>query len=102
MSSNKIILILGMMLVTYIPRLVPFLFISDRELPKRLKGFLKSVPYVALGALIIPGVFSATPIMPIAAIIGIAFAFIYSWLRGGIMVPVFGSIIITVLMLWTR
>lgn len=102
MSSSKIILILGMMLVTFIPRLVPFLFISDRELPKRLKGFLKSVPYVALGALIIPGAFSATPSMPAAGILGMVFAFVYSWLRGGIMIPVFGSIIITVLMLWIK
>lgn len=97
--NSKILLIAGMMLVTYIPRLVPFLVISDKNLSKRVNGFLRSVPYVALGALIIPGVFSAIPKMPEASLLGIAFAFIYGWFRGGIIIPVLGSIFITVIML---
>lgn len=97
---NKIILIiLGMTLVTYIPRLLPFFIVSSSKLPKKVNRFLKLIPYTALGALIIPGAFTAVPQMPIAAVFGIAFAFIYSWLRGGIIAPVFGSVAIVFLML---
>lgn len=100
--NNQIALILGMMLVTYIPRLIPFTFISNistDRLSDKLRRFLKFIPYTALGALIIPGVLSATPQMPMAAITGIAFAAIIGWYRGGIILPVLGSILVTYIML---
>jgi len=97
---NKILLmILGMTLVTYIPRLLPFLMVSNEDMPKRLRRFLTLIPYTALGALIIPGVFSATPDMPAASLVGISFAVIYAWFKGGIIVPVIGSIVATFIML---
>lgn len=98
--NKNIILILGMMVVTYIPRLIPFVLVSERKLPNKLKKFLELIPYTALGALIIPGVFSATPQMPQASVIGIGFAFIYSWYKGGIIIPVLGSIMATMIMLF--
>ena len=97
--NDKILLIVGMMMVTYIPRLIPFILVSDKELPEKLKKFLKVIPYTALGALIIPGVFSAIPGMPQAAIVGIGFAMVYGWYKGGIIVPVLGSIAVALLML---
>lgn len=96
---SQLLLILGMMLVTFIPRLLPFLFVGEKKLPKRLDRFLSFIPYTALGALIIPGVFSATPQMPQASLLGIGFACIYAWLRGGIIIPVIGSVIVTFIML---
>ncbi len=97
---NKILLmILGMTLVTYIPRLLPFLMVSNEDMPKRLRRFLTLIPYTALGALIIPGVFSTTPDMPAASLVGISFAVIYAWFKGGIIVPVIGSIVATFIML---
>ena len=97
--SNYIFLILGMTVVTYIPRYLPFAMMSRLELPPRIHQFLKYVPYATLGALILPGVFTATPEMPMASLVGIAFAFIYSWYREGIILPVLGSILITFLVL---
>lgn len=97
--SNQTLLIIGMMLVTYIPRLLPFYIVSKRNLPKRIDRFLKTIPYTALGALIIPGVFSATPEMPQASLVGIGFAFVYGWYKGGIIIPVLGSIVITFMIL---
>ncbi len=97
--NNHIVLIIGMMLVTYIPRLLPFVMVSGKSLPKRLNRFLQFIPYTALGALIIPGVFSATPQMPQASILGIGFAFVYGWYKGGIIIPVLGSILVAFLML---
>jgi len=95
MHNNIIILILGMMFVTYIPRLLPFLLMSNKKLPINLHRFLKFVPYTALGALIIPGAFYATPQMPVASIIGIGFAILIGWFRGGIVFPVLGSVLAT-------
>lgn len=93
--NNIIWIVLGMMLVTYIPRVLPFIIISEDNLPPRLRKFLNYVPYTALGALIIPGVFSATPGVPLAGILGIVFAIIYSWFKGGIFIPVIGSVLMT-------
>ena len=71
--NNLIPLILGMAAVTYLPRLLPFLILSNRTIHKRLDAFLKCIPAAAIGALIIPGVLSATPDMPMAAIGGMVF-----------------------------
>ncbi len=97
--NNYILLILGMAFVTYIPRLIPFVFIGRQDLPSNFKKFLELIPYTALGALIIPGVFSATPEMPAAGLVGIGFALIYGWYKGGIIVSVLGSIFVTFIFL---
>ncbi|MBN2551746.1 MAG: AzlD domain-containing protein, partial [Spirochaetales bacterium] len=40
-----------MFLVTYTPRLLPFLFASELDLPVWVQKWLKFFPYAALGAL---------------------------------------------------
>lgn len=92
--NNQILLIIGMMLATYIPRLLPFIMVSGKKLPKRLEMLLKYIPYTALGALIIPGVFSAIPRMPLVSLSAIVFSFVYAWYKGGIIIPVLGSILV--------
>ena len=94
--SKVIILILGMMIVTYLPRLIPFLMGNQKELPEKFNKFLSYIPATALGALILPGVFNATPI---AGIVGILFAIGYSWYKGGIILPVIGAILSTFIVL---
>lgn len=93
--NNIMILIIGMMIVTYIPRLLPFIIMSDNDMQPNLKKFLEYIPYTALGALIIPGVFSATPELPQASLVGIGFCVVYAWYKGGIIIPVIGSILVT-------
>lgn len=100
--NNLILLILGMMLVTYIPRLLPFLIVSNKNLSAGVGRFLRFIPYTALGALIIPGVFSATPEMPQAAVVGIGFAILYAWYKGGIIIPVLGSVFVTFIMFFIK
>ncbi|MDW7671652.1 MAG: AzlD domain-containing protein [Bacillota bacterium] len=97
--ARILLLLSGMMVVTYLPRLIPFLMIQDLRLAPRLKRFLELIPYAALGALIFPGVFTAVPGHPAAMTIGIGLAAVWAWFRGGIMVPVAGSIGIVYLML---
>ncbi len=92
MDNNLIPLILGMAAVTYIPRLAPFLFFRNLGVPARVDAFLKSIPVAAIGALIIPGAFSATPDLPLAGIMGMGFTMIYGLFKGGIIVPVLGAV----------
>lgn len=97
--NNILILILGMAIVTYLPRLIPFLIKSEKEMPERFNKFLSYIPPTALGALILPGVFNATPQLPLAGVIGILFAVGYSWYKGGIIISVMGSILVTFIIL---
>ena len=97
--DNLVPLILGMAAVTYLPRLAPFFLIGSNKLPARLDAFLKCIPVAAIGALIIPGVFSAVPESPAAVICGMGFALLYGLWRGGIIIPVIGSVIAAYLVL---
>jgi branched-subunit amino acid transport protein len=92
MDDNLIPLILGMAAVTYGPRLLPCLFFPNTPIPRRVDAFLKCIPVAAIGALIIPGVMTATPALPLAALLGIGFTAVYGFFKGGIIVPVLGSV----------
>ena len=98
-SINLIPLILGMAAVTYGPRLAPFLFFSNMKVHPVVDAFLQSIPVAAIGALIVPGVLTATPDFPAAALAGLGFTLAYGVFRGGIIVPVLGSVGVTYLML---
>lgn len=93
--DNLVYIIIGMAAVTYIPRLIPFLMLSDRKIPARVDAFLKCIPVAAIGALIIPGVFNATPDKPLAGILGITFTLVIGFWKGGIIIPVLGSVVVT-------
>jgi len=97
--SEVMWIIVGMMVVTYIPRLLPFLLISGKELPAKVTQFLTYVPYTALGALIIPGAITAIPDAPIAVAVGLLFAAVYSYVKGGMIVSVVGGIMATYVVL---
>jgi branched-subunit amino acid transport protein len=60
-------LLAGMFLVTFLPRLIPFLFARQLDLPPWIKKWLKFFPYAALGALIFPGILQAVPGKPAVA-----------------------------------
>lgn len=76
------------MLVTFIPRCLPFLVFSRLNLPRLVKKFLHYIPPAALGALILPGVWTAIPSYSFVAIAGAAIAVICSWFKGGIILTV--------------
>jgi branched-subunit amino acid transport protein len=97
--DNIILLILGMAAVTYGPRLAPFFLIGSNKLPKKVDAFLKCIPVAAIGALIIPGVFKAVPNEPLAVVCGMGFAALIGIWKGGIIIPVIGSVVTTYLVL---
>ncbi len=55
--DQKIILftLLGMMLVTYLPRMFPLLFLSGKTLPPLFVTWLRMVPPAVLAAMLFPG-----------------------------------------------
>ena len=59
MNLKIILLIAGMAAVTYIPRLVPSLFMGRVRLSPKFEKFLRLIPYTAMASLIFPGVLSA-------------------------------------------
>lgn len=97
--KSYFLLILGMTIVTYIPRAIPLITLSERSLPPILRRFLLYIPYTALGALIIPGVVKSTPDMPSAALVGIGAGAVCAWFKPGMILPVLVSIAATFLML---
>jgi branched-subunit amino acid transport protein len=90
--SNKIVLmIIGMGLVTYIPRMLPFVLFKGKELPPFIQGVLKNVPYATLGALIFPGILLFQKDIWYG-ILGAAAAFITAFLGANVIIVVLGSI----------
>jgi branched-subunit amino acid transport protein len=93
-------LIVGMMAVTYIPRLLPLVALSERPLHPLLRRFFIYIPYTALGALITRGVLEAQPGMTAATLAGLGVAALCSWVKGGLVTSVAASIIAAFLILY--
>ncbi len=79
--NNILILVLLMAGVTYIPRLLPLVFVRADKLPARFKLFLSYIPYAVLGALIIPDGFSGITGSVWISTVVLAVAAIVSWFR---------------------
>ena len=92
MNSNVLMVIAGMALVTYLPRILPFYLFSKMNLSKRMMLFLKCIPYTALGALLLPDVFSAVEGNNAASLIGAVTAVVLTYLFKNMIVTVIGAI----------
>lgn len=91
MKAEIVWMILGMAVVTYLPRMLPFVLFKGIELPPFLQGVLKNVPYATLGALIFPGIlFIQEDIW--FGLVGAAAAFVAAFLGANVIVVVLGSI----------
>jgi branched-subunit amino acid transport protein len=58
-STDYMILCLGMGLVTYVPRWAPLFALSQRTLPRWLEEWLDLIPVAILSALIFPALLTA-------------------------------------------
>lgn len=85
-------MLFGMALVTYIPRMIPLTLLGDKELPPIISGILRNIPFAVLGALIFPAVLFIQEGNILFGIIGAAVAFLISFLGGGVMSVVLGTI----------
>ncbi len=76
----------------YALRATPF-WIKSRDMEGTYTSkVLELMPITALGALILPGIFTTYPDAPMAGIAGLAAAAIVAWFRGGLILPVTASI----------
>lgn len=57
MDKNFVISVLGMFLVTYVPRFLPVFGLSRVEMPSFIKSFLEYIPVSVLSALLFPTIF---------------------------------------------
>ncbi len=58
MISETIPIIIGMGIVTYLPRWIPLFFLSKYPIPRWLVDWLDFIPAAILSALILPGIFT--------------------------------------------
>ena len=89
------LVILGCALVTFIPRLIPALFIDKLEFPPKVEKFLNLIPYTALAALICPGVLTVDNQLWYIGLIGAIVAAALAWKK----VPLGAIVILTVVIL---
>lgn len=94
MKNEILWMIIGMGLVTYIPRMLPFVLFKGKELPHFIQGVLKNVPYATLGALIFPGILLIQKGNVWYGLLGASAAFITAFLGANVIVVVLGSVAI--------
>jgi len=89
------IVIIGCALVTFIPRLIPALFIDRLDFSPKVDKFLNLIPYTALAALICPGVLTVDNQLWYIGLIGAIVAAGLAWKK----VPLGAIVILTVVIL---
>lgn len=92
MNTDILILILGMAVVTYIPRALPAVLIDKMKFSPKMEKFLQLIPYTAMAALIFPGVFSVDAAHPGIGIVGGLTAGVLAWKKLPVMVCVLAAI----------
>jgi branched-subunit amino acid transport protein len=91
--SNYLPLIIGMGLATYIPRLIPLIFLSKKELNPKVKQFLQYIPYTSLSILIVRGILTSSQDMMLPTFVGIALAGLISYFKSNLVLSVLVGII---------
>ena len=93
-----LLLILAMAVVTYIPRLLPALFLDRVKFPEWFKKWLNGIPYAALGALIFPGVILVEKDQPLLGLAGGLTAFILAFLNLHLILVMAGTITVVIIL----
>lgn len=93
MADNRyLLIILGMSIVSYLPRVVPAVFISKVKLNPWLERFLNMIPFTAMTALVFPGIFYSIPGNLSATWIGTVVAIVSSLLKAPLSITVLLSV----------
>lgn len=94
-----IVMIMGMFIVTMLPRLIPVFIVEKIQFRPWVNRWLLAIPYAALGALIFPGILSIVPNQPIVGLLGGLVAITLSLLRLNVVFVVIGSILAAYIMI---
>ncbi|HZG61571.1 MAG TPA: AzlD domain-containing protein [Anoxybacillus sp.] len=93
MDKMIVLMILGMGIVTYIPRMLPLVVFNGVKMPPFLQGVLKNVPYATLGALIVPGIFLINEDIWFG-VIGFISALVIAWFGANVIIVVLTAIVV--------
>ena len=78
----KVILLITLMLiVTYLPRMLPSVLCDRIKFGKKIRKYLELIPYAAMAALIFPGILSVDENTMIVGIVGAAVAILLSLIK---------------------
>jgi len=93
-----VLLIICMALVTYIPRVIPVMFIGKIKISSKVEKFLKLIPYTAMAALIFPGVLNVDKDNIWIGICGGGTAVVLSYFKCPVMISVVAAILVNMFM----
>ena len=97
--KNQFLLILGMTLVTYLPRYIPLVLLKDRKIHPKVEQFLIYIPITSLSILIIRGIIGSDPEVLIPTLAGIGVAGMVSWIKSNLVLSVLSGIIASFIVL---
>ncbi|NLY85617.1 MAG: AzlD domain-containing protein [Tissierellia bacterium] len=97
--KSYLLLIIGMAIVTYLPRLVPLMALTNRKVNKKVEDFLSLIPYTSLSILIARGILTSNDEMILASIVGIGAAGIISYIKGNLVLSVLSGILLSFIVL---
>lgn len=89
---NIWLVLIGMTLVTYLPRWLPGIMVNKLKLGKKTEKFLKLIPYTAMASLIFPGILSSDPDRWYMGLIGGSVAAFLGFKKAPVMVCVLAAI----------
>jgi len=89
--DNLFLLFAGMAIVTYIPRVLPFILFREVDFSSFTGDVLKNLRYAILGGLILPGVFLVND-DPSFGIVGGTIAFLLAYTKLDVVYVVIGTI----------
>ena len=91
---NILLLIFLMMLVTYIPRMLPSQITDKLHIGKKFRKYLELIPYTAMAALIFPGVISVDANTWVIGVVGAVVAILLSLIKNvPVVLVVIGAVI---------
>ncbi|MEK5531451.1 branched-chain amino acid transporter [Viridibacillus sp. FSL H7-0596] len=94
MGSWYWLMLIGMALVTYIPRAIPLTFLEGKELPPIISGVLQNIPYAILGAMIFPAILLIKEGDILFGLVGTVTAFVIAFAGANVIIVVIGAIAI--------
>lgn len=92
MNRATVFMILGMALVTYIPRAIPAALSEKLRFSPKAEKFLRLIPYTAMAAIIVPGVFTVDTAHPAVPLMGAALAAVLGFRRRSVMTCVLAAV----------
>lgn len=97
-NTSVWIIILGMSIVTYLPRVLPVFILDKIKLSSKFEDVLSAIPYATLGSLLFPGILSVDQNLPLVGLLGGAIALLLSYLKLNMTTIICGSVIGVILL----